>query len=261
MSLETVVAGAYVATYDAVNTGFTQNGYTLSRQGKQELINQSDLYGDTIIDMVYRGGDTFIEFMSRVYKAGSITPWWPWGETIGTLWTVDDPIARLASDVAATFALVAVTGTPAAAKPATLTGTAILAPGYNTSLLFDSRCRNVPIRLVFIPEETNYDYVVSIQTGNVDKDIDDRAWFIPLLNTSPSAWSNAVDYLVGNYVSSGGQNYLCLRPNINKVPPNTAYWIQLTTNPTGDYDPITIYGIGDDVSTPGNSSGTVFTLT
>lgn len=41
---------------------------------------------------------------------------------------------------------------------------------------------------------------------------------------SPPAWSNATAYVVGSLVSSGGNNYYCIAPNTNQVPPNATYW-------------------------------------
>lgn len=48
--------------------------------------------------------------------------------------------------------LTATPNTPAAAAPASLTATAsILAPNFDARLLFDSRLREVPVRLQLLP--------------------------------------------------------------------------------------------------------------
>jgi hypothetical protein len=267
------VAGAYTATYAAADVGFTQDGYKLSRENKVEVINKTDLYGDTIIDMVYRGGDTFIQFLSRVYKQGSITPWWPWGVDIGTIWDTNapappvadipqgGPIAMLASSIASAFIMTAVANTPAAAAPATLSAVAILAPGYNTELLFDSRCRNVPIRLLLLPQSIEPDYLVSIQADNTGNNVDDRTWFSPLNNTSPTVWNNTSAYIPGDYVSDSGTDYVCLFANTDVAPPQAGFWLAITLNPTGTYNPATTYAVGDEIATPGNEQGLVFTTT
>lgn len=164
MAIETVVAGAYTGTWNSIAIGMTRNGFTLSAEGKQEVINQTDLYGDTIIDLVYRGRDTYLEWVAKVWRNASPTLWWPWGATIGTIWTVAAPIARLGSAVAQSLVLTAVANTPAASKPATLTASkAILAPGFNASLLFDSRCRDVPLRMLALPTD---DAVTAGAIGN-----------------------------------------------------------------------------------------------
>lgn len=115
------------------------------------MITPSDAYGESSIDFVYRGGDVFLQFASKAYKAGSTAPFWPWG-SLGVMLTAAAPLGRLASAVAAATVLAATANTPAAAAPATLTGSlSILAPNSNLRLMFDSRLRLVPVRLILLP--------------------------------------------------------------------------------------------------------------
>src|SRR6266852_668710 len=106
MALDTFVAGRYSSTYNAVDVGITQDGYELQQDSKAEPINATDAYAESMIDFVYRGGDVFLQFESKAYKAGSITPFWPWG-ALGVMGV----IARLASAVAASMVLTATAGT------------------------------------------------------------------------------------------------------------------------------------------------------
>lgn len=153
MALETLVAGRYSNTYNAVDTGITREGYTLDQGVKAEVIDETDAFGGSAIDYVYRGGDVFLSFISKAYKAGSLTPFWPWG-ALGVLLTTAAPLGRLASAVASSNVLTAVAGTPAAAAPATLTATlSILAPNNSASLLFNSKVREVPVRLQCLPAD------------------------------------------------------------------------------------------------------------
>jgi len=78
---------------------------------------------------------------------------WPWGVTVYTMHTTAAPAGRLASDIAKALVLTAVANTPAAAGgPATLTGAkAIIAPGFNTKQLFESRLRKIPVKMQFLP--------------------------------------------------------------------------------------------------------------
>ena len=93
-------------------------------------------------------------FEAKAYKAGSITPFWPWG-AMGVFYTAAAPIARLASNVAAAMVLTATANTPAAAAVATLTGSkSILAPNNPAKLLYNSKLRKVPVRLVLLPSDT-----------------------------------------------------------------------------------------------------------
>jgi hypothetical protein len=50
----------------------------------------------------------------------------------------------------------------------------------------------------------------------------------------PQAWSAAVPYLVGNYVTNGGVNYKCIANSTNNAPPNVTFWSVFS--PTGFND-------------------------
>ena len=39
-----------------------------------------------------------------------------------------------------------------------------------------------------------------------------------------TAWSGATTYVIGDHVTSGGNEYTCLVGHINQVPPNATYW-------------------------------------
>lgn len=134
--------------FAAVDVGITQRGYEIQQDGKAEVIDESDAYGQSTIDLVYRGGDVRIMFESRAYKAGSITPFWPWS-TFGFMGI----IARLASDIAAAFNLTVTPGTPAFTNgPRSVTAPkTILSPNVSQRMLFDSRLRNVPNQLTCLP--------------------------------------------------------------------------------------------------------------
>lgn len=49
-----------------------------------------------------------------------------------------------------------------------------------------------------------------------------------LLSSTPTAWSSATTYAVGDLVSRSGVNYYCVAAHINQAPPNTSYWYALT---------------------------------
>lgn len=158
MALDTLIAGRYSGAYNGVDVGITRQGYELQTQAKAEVIEESDAYGLTTIDFIYRGADSFLQFTSRAYKAGSITPFWPWGSALGKVAGSGTPIGRLASDVAASMVLTSTASTPAAAAPASLTGSrSILAPNFDARLLFDSRLREVPVRLQLLPYASGSD--------------------------------------------------------------------------------------------------------
>ena len=151
MALDTFIAGRYSGTYNSNDVGITRDGYRLFKDSAWEEISETDAFGMSLLDGVYRGGRCSIQFDSKAYKTGSIAAFWPWG-SLGVLATAAAPIARLASAVAAATVLTDVDNTPAAGSPATLTASlSILAPNQNADLLFSSRVREVPVRLSLLP--------------------------------------------------------------------------------------------------------------
>jgi hypothetical protein len=152
-ALGTFIAGAYNGTHDAAPLGMTQTGYELQVDLKAQMINETDLYGLSLIDFVQRGADCFMQTQFREWKAGPIAAaWGAIGGALGVLSTVAAPPGRLGTGLAKTLALAAVAGTPAATSPATLNASgAVLAPNFNVNSVFDSRLRELPIRFALLP--------------------------------------------------------------------------------------------------------------
>ncbi len=145
------IGGRYSGTYNAVDIGPTENGFNLKQGLNEEVIQESDQYGGSLIDYFYRGGFVQLQCDCKEYKAGSRTPFWPWG-ALGAMANAGGPIGRRASDVASAMVLTSTTGTSAETKPATLTSTySAPAPGFTGDLLFNSKLRRVPILLQLLP--------------------------------------------------------------------------------------------------------------
>lgn len=163
MALGVFVAGRYSGTFDSADVGITGNGYNIQQDTELEAIAETDAYGLSVIDGVFRGGQCFCDYSSKEYKAGSLAATWPYGGTIGGAGVLgilinpgagNTPIGILASDLAKAFVLTSTAGTPAATSPATLTGTlALLAANSNLGLMFNSKLREVPTRLRFYPDD------------------------------------------------------------------------------------------------------------
>lgn len=154
MALGTFISGRYAGAYNSVDVGITEEGFKITNQFFQELIQESDAYGQSPIEGLYRGGDCICEFLCLEAKAGSYSPFWPWAAAVGQLVSAI-PIGSLATDNAQAMVLTAVAGTPAAAgalAPASLTASkALLRENYPTTLLFGTKLRKVPISLRFWP--------------------------------------------------------------------------------------------------------------
>ena len=166
MALGVLVAGAYTGTWNSVALGLTRTGFTIANTTKAEIINETDGYGLTTIDWIYRGMDVFCQYNCREYKAGPIGAFWPWGgNQMGRVVTAAVPIGSLASGAAKPFVLTVTANTPAAGAPATITGLlSLLAPNFDAQLLYDSRLREVPIRMQFLPYASSTDILCFTQT-------------------------------------------------------------------------------------------------
>lgn len=161
MALGTFIVGAYTATLNSVALGITEEGYNLQWEPKHDTIERSDVYGDMLLDTIYRGTNWFFQAEFLEYKAGPLAAVYPWGSALGT----QGIIGRLGSDVATSLVLTSTTGTPAVATPATLTATkTIIAPGSNPNAMFNSRLRTMPVRLVLLPVDTGAGVIKNFTT-------------------------------------------------------------------------------------------------
>jgi hypothetical protein len=163
-NLGTYIDGAYAGTYNSVAIGPTENGWRLRKTMSGQAIDESDQYGNTLIDFFYRGGSCRLSCDAQEYKAGTIAPFWPWG-SMGQVITTANPIGIRASDVAKAVVLTSTANTPAAAAPASLTATyAVMAPGQDVNLDFHSKLRTVPIILQLLPYASSSNTVWFILT-------------------------------------------------------------------------------------------------
>lgn len=164
MALDTFVAGRYSGTYAASDVGITKDGYELELDSDLDDVGETDAWGTSVIDGIWRGGNCFLQLTSEAYKAGSLAAYWPYGGALagpGVLGILYDgsqlsklPIGQLASNIAQALVLTVTAGTPAATLSAvnTLTATqALLAKNFNAKLLFNSKLREVPVRLRLYP--------------------------------------------------------------------------------------------------------------
>jgi len=143
--------------------GITRDGIEIFQDLEMEDIGESDAYGLTVIDSIMRGGQCHFQLNSLEYIAGALAAFWPVGGTLagnGVLGRLvnpgagNTPIGILASDLAKALVMTSTAGTPSAAAPATLTSSKVLlAKNNNGRLLFNSKLREVPIRLRAYPTE------------------------------------------------------------------------------------------------------------
>lgn len=150
---EVLIAGEYTVTWNSVSVGMLEGDAglpTIEQTTKAEAVDNTSTYGKSTIDAIKQGADWFASFTCLEYKAGSIAAFWPFG-TPGLMGI----ISLLYFNLAAPLILTVVAGTPAVGAPNSLTASkAILAPGFNSRLLFGPTLRKVPIRQILLPFNT-----------------------------------------------------------------------------------------------------------
>ncbi len=147
MAIVAPIAGAYTGTYSGNPLNYTQRGYTLHFTQHGQKINETDLYGRSLVEIVYLGASMTIETVCKVYGSAVVSALWGWESTFGNVYSGLFPISSLASQQGAPLVLTSVAGTPAASSPATFTaGLCIVSPDQDLSLVFNSESRDVPLR-------------------------------------------------------------------------------------------------------------------
>lgn len=158
MALGTFIAGPYTSAYASSSLGMAQDGFQIRLRNEKELVNQSDIYGDTILDSVYRGGNCTVSLVGIEFgKMGQKSAIWPFGElnnsslpAMGFLGTVG--YMDVGSSLYAALVLTAVAGTTAAATPATMTANqAVMAEQTEIEYAMTSRLRTVPLTMRLYP--------------------------------------------------------------------------------------------------------------
>lgn len=145
MPLGTFAPGEYTMTYGGAAVGIcTSGGKHLRLRHKGIRVDDTDTYGSTLIDGIYRGMACTLTCVFKEWNAGVKAAIWPASTTLNGAVGV---IGRLWSSMAASIVLTATTGTPAATNgPATLTaGKAILAEENDVDVLFGPDERDVPV--------------------------------------------------------------------------------------------------------------------
>ncbi len=150
MPLDSFIAGRCTLTYGGSDCGPSQQGWEIQQDSGIDPINETDAWGLSMVDWVYRGGNVFVMGLSKTYKTGTITSFWPYA-VLGD----GGVIGRLASDIAQAAVLTGTPGTPASGTSETAT-LSLLAPNSPASILYDSRVRNMPIRFQVLYDGTSW---------------------------------------------------------------------------------------------------------
>jgi len=165
-------SGPYTGTWNALVLGtLSDDGYSISATPQGQEINETDSYGLTLVEAIYRGINWRARFRGLEFKSGLLgallafgsTAAQPGGAGFGTLNPTLANIGDRWSKYGAALVLTAILANPPTSPQSLTASTAILAPGQNTEMMFTSKVKEVPIEMVLLP----YAFVINSVTYNL----------------------------------------------------------------------------------------------
>lgn len=157
------ISGPYVALWSAQPLG-TQNddGFDLQCTVQGQEVNESDAYGMTLTEAIYRGQNWRLRFRGLEWnKTGLLSLLQQFGQ-LGAAGTFNPRLNNIGdrwTRFCQTLLLTAILANPPT-TPQTLTAlTAGLAPQHQVNQLMTSKVREMPLELVLIPYQTVVDSV------------------------------------------------------------------------------------------------------
>lgn len=163
------VSGPYTATWQAFPLG-TQNddGYVLKGTYQGQEINQSDVYGMTLVEAIWRGLNWKLAFKGLEFnKSGILASMQAFGSTSGAPPTGLTPtlanIGARFTAFAQALVLTAILGNPPSFVQTLTANSAIVAPQSNVEYMLTSKMREAPFEMVLLPYATT----VGSQSVNV----------------------------------------------------------------------------------------------
>lgn len=153
---EKVAFGRYTMTHDGVAIGITGGGRdgvpTIHQQIHGTQIRNTDVYGDSAIDAIYRGADVSMSLILKEWDAQEKIIIWPFTAVWGLIGLIGQSFFENASAIVlTTFA-----GVPTFTYgPATLTASkAIYMPGHRVSVSFGPVERDLSVVEQLYPYDT-----------------------------------------------------------------------------------------------------------
>jgi len=163
------ISGPYVGTFEAFPFGtLNDDGYELSFTVQGQEVNETDAYGMTLVEGIYRGQNWRCRLRGlEWFKTGLLTMMQMFGATAAAPNTNMAPILTNIGDrwtkYCQTLLLTAILGNPPSI-PQTLTAlNAGLAPQQQSLMNMTSKVREMPLEMVLIP----YSTVISSVTYSV----------------------------------------------------------------------------------------------
>lgn len=170
MAIGVFIAGAYTSTYtppsgSPASLGLTEQGYRIAHNFRYQEIAETDIYGETPLDVIFRGARCEISGLLHEVLAANFRMMFPFTGTVTPTGATTHQIGvggYIGSDLAGALVLTAVATTPAAVAAAPATQTfpkCIPAAGFDFERTYNSKLRQTPFRLMALPHVAG--------TGNV----------------------------------------------------------------------------------------------
>ena len=147
------ISGPYTGTWNALPLGVQHDdGYTLQVTVQGQEMNETDAYGMTLVEGIYRGQNWRARLRGLEWKTGLLAALQAFGQSTPTVLSPFlQKIGDRMTNYAQTLVLTAILGNPPT-TPQTLTAmNAIIAPQSTSDFNMTSKIRELPIEFVLIP--------------------------------------------------------------------------------------------------------------
>lgn len=160
------ISGPYTGTWNALPLGtLSDDGYQLRATVQGQEVNETDAYGQTLVEAIYRGLNWRVLLRGLEWKTGLLSALQMFGQTgaAGTLTPVLANIGDRWSKFCMPLVLTAILGNPPTTPQSLTAVNCGLAPQFQTEAIFTSKVRELPLECVLLP----YSAVVGSSTVNV----------------------------------------------------------------------------------------------
>lgn len=144
-----------MGTWNALPLGTqSDDGYDLSVTVQGQEVNESDAFGMTLTEWIYRGFNWRLRFRGLEWnKTGLLTALQTFGQTgaAGTLTPQLVNVGDRATKYGQALVLTAVLGNPPSIPQSLTAASAVVAPNTNFEFLFTSKLREFPLEMCLIP--------------------------------------------------------------------------------------------------------------
>ena len=153
-------SGPYTGSWNAFVLGtLSDDGYEISATTHGQQVNETDAWGMTLVEAIYRGQDWRARIRGLEWKSGllgalttfgSVAPQ-PGGTGFGTMNPILANIGDRWSKFGGALVLTAILGNPPTSPQSLTASTAVIAPESQTAMNFTSKVKEVPLEFVLLP--------------------------------------------------------------------------------------------------------------